>query len=97
MSAEMDVVSKLRLPMLETQTCDREPLGCSSILTGDEKNKASTSGQRIEKIHFESLTCRTVSDVLKVSGLNEIWLHHFEPPKELSNEDHHIFLLKTET
>lgn len=40
-SAEMDVVRKLRLPMLETQTWDREPLGCSSILTGDEKNNAN--------------------------------------------------------
>lgn len=42
-SAELDVVRKLRLPMLETQTCDREPLGCSSILTGDENNKANKS------------------------------------------------------
>lgn len=40
-SAEMDVVSKLRLAMLETHTCDREPLGCSRILTGDEKKKAA--------------------------------------------------------
>lgn len=42
-SAELDVVRKLRLPMLETQTCEREPLGCSSILTGDERNKANKS------------------------------------------------------
>lgn len=38
-SAELDVIRKLRLPMLETQMCDREPLGCSSILTGDKRNQ----------------------------------------------------------
>lgn len=38
----------------------------------------------------------TVSGFLKVSGLHKIWLHDFEPPKELSNEDHHIVLLKVE-
>lgn len=49
-------------------------------------------------IHFEDLrTRRTVSDFLKVSGLNEIRLHDFEPPKELSDEDHHIVLWKVET
>lgn len=35
-SAELDVVRKLRLPMLEMQACDREPLGCSNILTGEK-------------------------------------------------------------
>lgn len=61
------------------------------------KTKQTKAVSKWEKKNFENLrSCRTVSDFLKVSGLNEIWLHDFEPPKELSDEDHHIVLLKVE-
>lgn len=38
----------------------------------------------------------TIFNLLKVSWLYEVRLHYFKPPKELSNENHHVMLEEQE-